>query len=547
MRCSIRPGPRSLCGLAGLGLVLWAGAAGATNVTEFPDNGSEQLGRGGAWMARASDPLAAFYNPAGLAGQRTRVTLQANLVFSQTCFKRFMDPRDTTRDQLVGPDGYFPTVCSDGAPQFPPNLQLAFAWRVTPRLGLGVAFLAPSGVAKAEWPDTVDVNGAKAPAPQRYMLIKGDALVLTPTVGLGYEPIDGLRLGASFQWGIASLRFTSAAAAINTDRAVPRDNDIKAELSAKDLFVPGGTFGAIWSPSDWVDLAGWLKVSKSIDAKGDIKTSVNAFQPNVLSGARQPIEGNTGLPNCGTSGQAPDCKPDAAHVTVPIPMELKVGVRVHKPLARQRGTHVRDPMSQDKWDLEVNFTFAKNSDFQTLGVRLPPYDNVDSNGTLPVNGLPGSPLPSNNDVPHRYQDVFGVRVGGDYNLVPDKLAVRAGVFVESRAQDPRYQNIDFVGAARFGFSLGGTYRLRLSKDPKSTRALELSLGLMHMFAFDRTFTGPGGLPALEGTPCNAGSSGPPGSGLCQDGTPRYRSSWAINLGTIASALTALNFGASYRF
>jgi hypothetical protein len=49
--------------------------AHATGITEFPDNGSEQSGRGGAWVARASDPLAAFYNPAGLAGQPTRLIL----------------------------------------------------------------------------------------------------------------------------------------------------------------------------------------------------------------------------------------------------------------------------------------------------------------------------------------------------------------------------------------------------------------------------------------------------------------------------------------
>jgi long-chain fatty acid transport protein len=544
---------RALCALATLGLVVWANAAGATNVTEFPDNGSEQMARGGAWIARASDPLAAFYNPAGLAGQHTRVSLQANLVFGQTCFRRFKDPLDTTQEQGVGADGYFPKVCSDGAPQLPPTLQLAFTWRVMPRLGIGFAFITPSGVAKADWPDTIEVNGTRAPAPQRYMLIKGDALVVTPTVGVGYEPIDGLRLGAAFQWGIASLNFTSAAASINTDRAQPRDNDIKAELAAKDMFVPGGTFGALWSPSDWLDIAGWLKVSKSIEAKGDLKTHVNAFQPNVLNGTRQPVEGNSALPNCGVPGPAPSgqpdpCGPNQARVGVPIPMELKVGVRVHKPISRQQGTHIRDPLSQDKWDLEVNFTFAKNSDFQALTVRLPPYDAAPGyDGVLPVNGLPGSPLPTNADVPHRYKDVFGVRVGGDYNIIPDVLAARAGVFVESRAQDQRYQNIDFIGAARFGFSLGGTYRLRFSKDPKKTSALELSVGYMHMFAFDQSFTGPGGLSALEGTPCNPAGGAGADPTTCPNGTTRYRSNWAVNLGDISSALNAFNIGASYRF
>ncbi len=60
--------------------------AHATGITEFPDNGSEQGGRGGAWIARASDPLAVFYNPAGLAGQPTRLIFQSNINLQSTCF-----------------------------------------------------------------------------------------------------------------------------------------------------------------------------------------------------------------------------------------------------------------------------------------------------------------------------------------------------------------------------------------------------------------------------------------------------------------------------
>ena len=79
-------------------LALAASPAGATGVLEFPDNGSEQEGRGGAWVARASDPLATFYNPAGLAGQPTRLTLQANLSAQSTCFTRVKSSGDVTQD-----------------------------------------------------------------------------------------------------------------------------------------------------------------------------------------------------------------------------------------------------------------------------------------------------------------------------------------------------------------------------------------------------------------------------------------------------------------
>src|ERR1700691_1874150 len=70
--------------------------ASATTVLELGENGSEQMARGGAWVARASDPLATFYNPAGLAGQETRLTLQGNINVLSTCFTRLKAQNDGT-------------------------------------------------------------------------------------------------------------------------------------------------------------------------------------------------------------------------------------------------------------------------------------------------------------------------------------------------------------------------------------------------------------------------------------------------------------------
>src|SRR5687767_10368745 len=124
--------------------VLLAGArvAHASNVTEFPDNGSEQMARGGAWIARASDPLATAFNPAGLAGQESRITLQSNFLVQHTCFTRLKAANDTSfgsADTLLNGSGHYPRVCNDIEPTF--NPQLALSWRVSERLGLGIAVL----------------------------------------------------------------------------------------------------------------------------------------------------------------------------------------------------------------------------------------------------------------------------------------------------------------------------------------------------------------------------------------------------------------------
>src|SRR5947209_4124056 len=101
---------RSIVLAAALAATLFAPIARASNVTEFPDNGSEQMARGGAWMARASDPLATVFNPAGLAGQPTKLTLQSNFIFHQTCFTRLKAANDTSQDPMVDATGHFPRV-----------------------------------------------------------------------------------------------------------------------------------------------------------------------------------------------------------------------------------------------------------------------------------------------------------------------------------------------------------------------------------------------------------------------------------------------------
>ncbi len=536
-----------LAASAAVVLISSARDAHATDVLEFPDNGSEQMARGGAWLARASDPLAAFYNPAGLAGQDTKLTLQANLAFEQTCFTRVKAAGDTTLDPLLPSGSTYPKVCNDFGTF--PNPQIGFNWRVNDRVGLGFLFFGPSGVAGTVWPEFVqDSKGTYQPSPQRYLLLDANTLLLTPTIAAGFEVVDNLRLGASFQWGIATAQFSNASMGLNQDSPDPRSNDIKAQLSASQPFIPGFTIGALWSPAPVIDVAAWFKWSAPIDADADVKTSASYWN---LS--QQVIEGDTKVADCGTGNTSVTvCKPGIGHIKVPIPMEAKIGFRFHVPRSMHPDPHHRDPLSQDKWDVGADFTWANDSSFDNLEIRFP--GDAQGNGVIPVNGTGGT-LPPNADVPHHFSDVFGVRVGGDYNVIPDRLAVRAGAFIETPGQDKQFQNIDFTGGPLHGgLALGATLRIPLKKgaagEPSKGGALEFSLGYMHMFIADSSNNDPNasGIRALAGTPCITGS---PTGGVCNnaDGTtsPAYRSTFPINLGTIESSLNVINLGASYRF
>jgi len=567
-----------------LALTLAAAPARATNVSEFPDNGSEQMARGGAWIARASDPLAAMFNPAGLAGQPTRVTLQNNLIFEHTCFTRIKGAGDTSNDPL-GASGAFPRVCNDVAPTF--NPQVGATFRLTDRVGLGLLVIGPSSAGEKTFPDFVpDGSGQLQAAPNRYLLAKQAGLILFPTVAVGVEIVDNLRIGAAFSWGIARLRLATATMALNTDNAQP-SNDIRANVQVQDYFIPAASLGALWSASPELDLAATYRVSDAIRAYGDVGTAANFYTRANAEGDDKNVRyGDTIFEDCGTGLPTTACKSgDNGRVKIAIPMEAKLGVRYHKLRADpdcasgQRGEdgrckHVRDPLATDVFDVEANLTWANNSAMDPIQIRFP--QDGTGRGILPVAGVAGGEIPPNADQPRGYKDVFGVRVGGDYNVVPDRLALRAGAFFETSALDAKYQSIDFAAAARFGLALGATYRIPLGRRvipdpappaprdgadvgeapapapaappaPPPPPALELMVGFGHVFVAEQSRTDPraDGVLAIAGTSCNRSDAVSASS--CADGSQRYRSKWPVNLGTITNSLNVINVGLAYRF
>src|SRR5215468_4091677 len=94
MRRTMGRGWSRLAGVAaGAAVVAGAGGAGASSGIDSPESGVVQMGRGSAWVARADDPLAVYFNPAAMAFQPTGVHLGAQLMMRSSCFTR------------VGPDG----------------------------------------------------------------------------------------------------------------------------------------------------------------------------------------------------------------------------------------------------------------------------------------------------------------------------------------------------------------------------------------------------------------------------------------------------------
>ena len=79
--------------------------ARASSGLDSPENGVVQVGRGGAWLARSDDPLAAYYNPAAMSFQASGVHVGLHLMFQSQCYER-KGPGGT----LVSPGGGDPVV-----------------------------------------------------------------------------------------------------------------------------------------------------------------------------------------------------------------------------------------------------------------------------------------------------------------------------------------------------------------------------------------------------------------------------------------------------
>jgi hypothetical protein len=536
--------------------MLLARSAAASNVTEVPDNGSEPMGRGGAWIARASDPLATALNPAGLAGQHTRITLQSNFIFHHTCFTRLKAAGDTTfgsTDTLLDGSGHYPRVCNDIMPTI--NPQIGITYRVTDRLGIGALVMGPASTGEKNFPEFIeDANGEKQAAPNRYLLTRQAGIILFPTIGVGYEVIDNLRLGASMAWGMAKIKNTAATVALNTDGATAT-NDARANLQVRDYFIPRFALGAIWSASPEIDVAGWYQWTDAVRARGDVGTAANYYTKQNAQGDESNVRyGDTFFSDCGTGRPQDEGKcgsGENAKVKLSWPMEAKLGVRYHKPRALPpdsgpRPRHVRDPLAQDVFDLEANLTWANNSAIEAIQIHFP--GDATGRGQLPVAGIDGAEIPPNGDQQKNYKDVFGVRLGGDYNVIPDRLAVRAGTFYETRATSAQHQNIDFATGARFGLALGASYRVRFGDGDKAS-ALEIMVAYGHVFIekLEREDRNASGIAALAGTSCNGSDPDPSQPDRCLDGSARYRTRWPVNLGTITNAVNVINVGLAYRF
>ncbi len=552
---------------AGMAMVGGATEASASSGIDSPESGVAQMGRGSAWVARADDPLAVYFNPAAMAFQATSVHVGAQLMMMSRCFERLGPPAAGAKTGTpIAPDSSIPPPLLPGQPQLGdgsvlpsdkvcspatpfPNPQLAGVWRVADRVAIGLAVVAPHASGANSWPETLPYtssfgNAGVMPSPQRYLLTSSNALIIYPTFSVAYAPLENLSFGAGFTWGIGTVDFTTFTESVSPapGNTMPTDhstNDVKAELKAKDLFIPGIVLSALWMPTSNLDVAAWFKWSDALHASTDLNlTSLYWKSSGVLN--TQPCPATS--PNCNITNT-----PSAGTVSFQIPMEAKLGLRFHQPRkdvakrpgwANVPGRKVRDPMSEDVFDIELDFTWANNSAVQNLDLNFHPGICINAG----VGQCIGQ-VPANGSIPHNWKDVVGVRLGSDVVVVPNVLSLRAGGFYETKGVDDAYLSLDFDLAQKIGASGGATVRLG---------PIDVSVGFQHTFYGVLNNGGNGSIYALSGDASNATvKNGPCGADPVKNGPMVgpgcFRSYQSVNGGILTASLNEVGLSGTAHF
>lgn len=413
---------------------------------EIPDTGARALGRGGAYVAGVADTTALHYNPGALAKQRgTTIMIHNNLVFHDTRFQRA-----PLSDAWGADAGTTFEEVRDGKKVFPigPFIAVASDFGLD-NWAFAAAVYGPSAVGAHDYPDY---------GPQSFLLTDMNILLAYYSVAAAWKLRDVFGIGATLQYvDLISMKY----ALVTDSSLVPQldpvpDSDstqLITELELKDRFSGTAILGLWYRPHRRVEVALASRVVPVfLKAKGGLSTD----KPTLVSD----------------------------DVTVELPMTLPAVVR--------GGVRYIHEVEDRQWfDLELA---AQYENWSVI-------DGFDLDFEGEISGMPIQDL----TIPKNWKDTVSLRLGGDVNVLPPYLTVRAGGMWESPAMRDNYAHLDFPSFMRGGISAGIT---------GGYKGIYLTAGYMHIFQQKQEITEAGGKQYQERPlrPCPdncAGASGVP--------------------------------------
>lgn len=399
-------GPAALAVLA----VLSHGARARAGGFELPDNGTQGLGRGAAFVARADDPSAIYWNPAGLAKQRgTKLLVNANIILHSFEFRRSGTFPDDPNDPATPWGGLpYPAVTNTGGPFMAPFIAASSDLGTFDRLTIGAGVFGPPAVGNRTFP----LGVRAAPAASRYDFVQSRSTIIFPTASAAYRVTPWLELGVSGHLVLGNFDQTTVS---YTDLGQCKNPeyqpcDSRSTLKATSTSM-AATIGAMARLAPKVQVGASVRTPANLDAEGTVTPQPPASLPVEVA-------------------------PGKATLSTKLPMMARAGVR-----------YVELDGDFELYDLELNVTYERWSAAQ---------------GTGPVVSIPelGALKDIQSTVVHKYKDTFGVRAGGAYNIeaLDGVLSLRGGAYFDSAATEFAYTRLDFDTLAKIAGTLGVGYR-----------------------------------------------------------------------------------------
>jgi len=384
---------------------------------EFPDNGTEALGRGGAFTAKADSALALQYNVAGLAQIRgTTTVLDGNLSIHSYDFTRSGNyPGTATADQPWAGQA-FPKVSNQGGPFFAPFLGITTDFNYFKKWTFALGAYGPSSYGSRSFPATLP-NGF--PSPARYDITNENLLIIYPTLAAAYQINKYIEIGLALHLVIATFDLSNVSSLNLGTCKVAEDPQCDTNTHIKTSgFTATGSIGALVHPIKGLSIGMNLKGPVYLDTSGTVEATA---PPNMAQAI-------------GTIPAAP------ARFLSNLPWVLRLGVRWAF-FSKNDGF--------EAGDIEVDGTYEAWSAAEGVGSKvLIPQLYIFSD----VNPV----------ITHQYKDTFGVRLGGSYNarLPQGVLTLRLGFYFDSASTTYRYTRLDFDTGAKYAPTFGVGYKIR---------------------------------------------------------------------------------------
>ncbi|MBX3204826.1 MAG: outer membrane protein transport protein [Labilithrix sp.] len=403
-------------------IALASGAARAGGF-EIPDNGAQAMGRGAAFVAKASDGSAIYHNPAGLARQRgTHLLVNGNIFLHSYEFQRIGTfPDDPQDPQTPWGNSPYPLVKNIAGPFFAPFLALTTDFGYFDRLTFGAGVFGPPAVGNRTFP----LGVAGKPAASRYDFVQSRSTIIYPTLSAGFRLTRWLDIGVSGHAVLANfdqttISYTDLGAEVCKENEVDGENkkedfrcDSRSTLQASGTSF-AATLGVMARPSASFALGASFRTPTNISANG----LVTPTAPRVLP-----------------EGQ--DLEPGAANLALQLPWALRVG-----------GRYIGMDADFELYDLELDVTYEGWGSAQAIGpiVTVPDLGVFKDVQTI---------------VQHGYGNTIGLRAGGAYNIdTGDGLvSVRGGAYFDSSATDFKNTRLDFDTLAKVAGTFGIGYKV----------------------------------------------------------------------------------------